>query len=269
MTTPPTTQPVPLGSTSPQWRLVWNDEFDGPAGAPPDLQKWQPAIGGQGWGNQEWEYYTGHAENAALDGNGALVITARAVPDPASSGLDCWYGPCRYTSARLLTRERFEFTYGWVEARIRLPGGQGVWPAFWILGGNYSAVGWPECGEIDVMENIGREPGRIHGTVHGPGYYRDDGLSGPFDLPAGQAFKDDFHVFALEWEPGALRWYVDGQRYFAVTPAQLPAGARWVFDHPFFLLLNVAVGGLWPGYPDETTVFPQAMLVDYVRVYQR
>ena len=245
--------------------LIWSDEFDGAAGTPVDAARWVADTGGQGWGNQEREYYTLGNENAALDGAGHLVITARA--EPPNSPRACWYGACRYTSARLLTRGRFETTYGRIEARIRIPRGQGIWPAFWMLGADIDQVGWPTSGEIDVMENIGREPAMVHGTLHGPGYSGDKGIGASHALPSG-AFADDFHLFAVEWTPGEIRWLADGQEYRRTTPADLPAGAKWVFDHPFFLLLNVAVGGGWPGDPDASSTFPQQMLVDYVRVYR-
>ncbi|MBZ0274683.1 MAG: glycoside hydrolase family 16 protein [Anaerolineae bacterium] len=253
--------------TSSPWQLVWQDEFDGAAGTQPDPEKWGYDLGGQGWGNSEWEYYTDQPENAAMNGEGSLVITASAIPDDTAP-VPCWYGPCKFTSARLLTKQKFEFTYGRVEARLKLPYGQGIWPAFWMLGANIGTVGWPQCGEIDIMENIGREPMTIHGTVHGPGYSGAHGIGGPSGLPSGAAFKDDFHVFAVEWEPHEIRWYLDGEQYFQLTPDNLPVGSLWVFDHPFFIIMNVAVGGGWPGYPDDTTTFPQQMQVDYVRVYQ-
>ena len=143
-----------------------------------------------------------------------------------------------------------------------------IWPAFWMLGNNIQTAGWPTCGEIDIMENIGREPAIVHGTIHGPGYSGADGIGSQYGLTTG-AFSDAFHVFAVEWEPNQIRWYVDGNLYQTRTPADLPAGTQWVFDHPFFIILNEAVGGYWPGDPDATTVFPQKMTVDYVRVYQR
>jgi beta-glucanase (GH16 family) len=249
-----------------EWTLAWSDEFDGPAGAPVDGATWVADTGGQGWGNQERQYYTTRAENVSLDGGGRLVITARA--EPPDSPYGCWYGTCRYSSARLKTKGRFEPTYGRVEARIRIPRGQGIWPAFWMLGANIDQVGWPRCGEIDVMENIGREPAVVHGTLHGPGYSGGSSIGGTYTLTTA-LFADDYHVFAVEWAPGEVRWLVDEREYRRITPADLPPGTSWVFDHPFFLLLNVAVGGAWPGDPDASTVLPQQMLVDYVRVYRR
>jgi len=138
-----------------------------------------------------------------------------------------------------------------------------------MLGDNIGTAGWPTCGEIDIMENIGREPSIVHGTVHGPGYSGGGGITAAYTLPNSRKFSDDFHTFAVEWEPNVMRFYVDGLLYKTRTPADLPAGAPWVFDHPFFIILNVAVGGGFPGNPDATTVFPQQMQVDYVRVYQR
>jgi beta-glucanase (GH16 family) len=256
----------PTVSTTPSWTLAWRDEFEGPAGGLVDAGKWVADTGGSGWGNQERQSYTTRAENVSLDGDGHLVITARAEPPPSS--LQCWYGSCLYTSARLKTKDRFARAYGRFEARIRIPRGQGLWPAFWMLGDDIDTVGWPNCGEVDVMENIGREPGVVHGTMHGPGYSGAGGIGRADTLSAG-AFADDFHVFAVEWQPEEIRWFVDGWPYHRTTPADLPPGARWAFDHPFFLLVNVAVGGAWPGDPDARTTFPQRMLVDYVRVYRK
>jgi beta-glucanase (GH16 family) len=255
----------PGGAPPREWTLAWSDEFDGPAGAPVDGAKWVADTGGEGWGNQERQFYTTRAENVSLDGGGRLVITARA--EPANTPYRCWYGVCGYTSARLKTKGRFEQTHGRFEARIRIPRGQGIWPAFWMLGADIDQVGWPQCGEIDVMENIGREPRVVHGTMHGPGYSGGSGIGGAYTL--NEPVADDYHVFAVEWTPGELRWLVDDQEYRRASPANLPAGAAWVFEHPFFLLLNVAVGGAWPGDPDGSTVLPQQMLVDYVRAYRR
>ncbi|HZI40289.1 MAG TPA: glycoside hydrolase family 16 protein [Gemmatimonadaceae bacterium] len=258
------------GVTSPNapagWTLAWSDEFNGAAGASFDRGKWVADTGGAGWGNQEREFYTTRAENIALDGSGHLVLTVRA--EPAASNYSCWYGKCGYTSARIKTKGLFAQTYGRFEARIRIPRGQGLWPAFWMLGDNIDAVGWPQSGEIDIMENIGREPATIHGTMHGPGYSGGSGIGGPYSLTRG-AFADDYHVYAVEWSPNLIQWLVDDVKYFRTTPASIPAGKSWVYDHPFFLLLNVAVGGGWPNDPDATTTFPQTMVVDYVRVYRK
>lgn len=249
---------TPPGRAATAWRLVWADEFNQPDGSSPDTNKWRFDVGGGGWGNNEWQYYTSRTNNARIEG-GCLIIEARQES----------YQGSNYTSARLKTQGRASWLYGRFEARIQIPRGQGIWPAFWMLGTNIASVGWPQCGEIDIMENIGREPNLVHGTVHGPGYSGGGGIGGAYALPGGGAFADDFHVFAVEWTTNRIEWFVDGQRYFTVTPSNLPPGAPWVFDRPQFLLLNVAVGGNWPGYPDATTTFPQRMRVDYVRVFAR
>jgi len=194
------------------------------------------------------DLHTNTTDNVFQDGGGNLVIRAQ------KSGTS-------YTSARIKTQSRFSVTYGKVEARIRIPYGQGLWPAFWMLGADIDQVGWPNCGEIDIMENIGRAPSTIHGTVHGPGYSGGNGI--------GPRFSDDFHVYSIEWSPQSVAFFVDGVQYFEVTPAKLPVGKTWVYQHPFFLILNIAVGGTWPGNPDATSTFPQQMLVDWVRVSQR
>ena len=243
------------------WVLTWSDEFNGPNGAAPDPGKWTPQTGGNGWGNRELEYYTARRQNVHQE-NGNLVIEAMREPFTGSDGVHR-----DYTSARIITQGHFAQKSGRFEARIKLPSGRGIWPAFWLLGDNIKTVSWPGCGEIDIMENIGSEPATNHGSMHGPGYSDDQSLTGAYDLPSGR-FSDGFHVFSLEWEPSAVRFYVDGHLYETRTPRDLP-GKPWVFDHPFFILLNVAVGGSWPGSPDASTVFPQRMLVDYVRVYSR
>jgi beta-glucanase (GH16 family) len=253
----------PLAATAPlasgEWKLSWADEFDGPAGSLPDASRWGFDVGGGGWGNNQLEYDTDRPENAALDGAGNLAITARAES----------YGGRAYTSARLVTRGLFAQAQGRFEARIHLPVGRGIWPAFWLLGSDFGAAGWPACGEIDVMEYLGHDPRAVLATVHGPGYSGGGGLGDRFVLPEGPGFDAGFHVFAVDWDPREIAFSVDGERYHAVTPASLPPGASWVFDHPFFVILNVAVGGYLPGAPDATTVFPQTMRVDYVRVYGR
>jgi beta-glucanase (GH16 family) len=239
--------------------VVWEDNFDGPAGQGPDSSKWRFDIGGSGWGNDERQYYTNSTRNAAKDGAGNLVITARQ----ENGGFQCHYGPCQYTSARLLTAQTFTRTYGRFEARIKIPGTQGVWPAFWMLGAE--GGGWPNNGEIDIMENIGREPNTVHGTIHGPGYFGSGGIGAAYNSPNGQAFRNGFHTYTVDWEPNSITWYVDGVQYQRRTPADL-GGKTWVFNHPFFMIMNVAVGGYWPGYPDGSTQMPQTMTIDYVRV---
>ncbi|QQS45457.1 MAG: glycoside hydrolase family 16 protein [Acidobacteriota bacterium] len=241
---------------------VWSDEFDGTEGSAPDQSKWAYDLGGWGWGNNEWQTYTNRTQNAYLDGMGNLVIKAIAEPFTGSDGIFR-----NYTSARLVTRGKFEIKYGRIEARLKVPFGQGIWPAFWMLGNDINTVGWPNCGEIDIMENIGREPSTVHGTLHGPGYSGGSPLTGSLTLPESRRFTDDFHTFAVEWEPREIRFFIDDVMYQKKSTADLPAGARWVFDHPFYLLLNLAVGGNWPGYPDATTTFPQMLTVDYVRIY--
>ncbi|GAA0652332.1 glycoside hydrolase family 16 protein [Kutzneria viridogrisea] len=236
-------------------KLSWSDEFSGAAGSAPNPAKWNYDTGGGGWGNQELEYYTNSRNNSFLDGAGHLVIQARK--DDAAK-YHCWYGTCQYTSARLLTSGKFSQTYGRFEARVQVPGGQGVWPAFWALGANIGSVGWPACGEIDAMENIGREPNQVHGSLHGPNGYN---TSSTYTL--GSPVSAGFHTFAADWYPDHIAFSVDGHVY---NTQQRPASG-WVFDKPFFLLLNLAIGGNWPGSPNGATHFPAKMLVDYVRVY--
>lgn len=243
------------------WTLVWNDEFNGPNGSAPDPKHWHVIEAGNGFGNDELEYYTARSKNVVLqDGN--LLITARREGWRGADGVR------HYTSARLESKGLFDVQYGRVEARMKTPAGQGIWPAFWMLGSNIDAVGWPDCGEIDVMENIGREPNAIHGTLHGPGYSGAEALGKALTLPDSARVADDYHTYAVEWEPGQIRFYIDSTLYATRTAADV-AGNRWVFDHPFYILLDLAVGGDWPGNPDQHTKFPARMLVDYVRVYQR
>jgi len=243
--------------------LVWSDEFDSPSGSSVDSAKWSFDIGGGGWGNHELESYTSRAANAELR-DGALVIRVLKETLKGSDKITR-----HYTSARLITKRKFSQTYGRFEARIKIPYGQGIWPAFWMLGSDLDTAGWPTCGEIDIMENIGKEPSIVHGTLHGPGYSSEKGVTASYSLPGSRKFSDDYHTFAVEWEANLMRFYVDERLYQTRTPADLPPGTAWVFNHPFFLVLNVAVGGNFPGSPDATTVFPQLMKVDYVRVYKR
>jgi len=241
-----------------EWRLVFADEFDGPAGQLPDDTKWKFDVGVD-WGNAQLEYDTNRPENVSLDGNGNLAIIARE---------ETYQGPAgtrEYTSGRINTQGLFAHTRGRFEARIKLPVGQGLWPAFWLLGGNFTSVGWPGCGEIDIMEYRGQEPSVVSGALHGPGY--SGGASVHGTLSSGMNLNEDFHVFAVDWDEEKIAWSVDGKNYQTFTPQNLPAGKQWVFNHSFFVILNVAVGGHFVGSPDSTTVFPQTMLVDWVRVH--
>ena len=245
----------------PTMAAQFSDDFDGPAGSSVDGSKWKLETG-DNVNNHERQYYTSGTDNAALDGNGNLVITAKK-ENPGN--YSCWYGPCEYTSARLNTASTFTTTYGHAEARMKVPQGQGMWPAFWMLGEDIGSAGWPACGEIDIMENIGSEPSTVHGTIHGPGYSGGEGIGAGYTLPNGEKFADGFHTFAVDWSPEKITWSVDGNQYQTRTPADL-GGDRWVFDHPFFMILNLAVGGYWPGDPDGSTSFPQQLVVDYVHV---
>jgi beta-glucanase (GH16 family) len=252
----------------PGWVLTWSDEFNGADGSAVDPSKWVHDVGGDGWGNQEVEYYTDGTQNAVVTG-GNLVITATTA---GTSGLTCSYpssGPCKYTSARLLTQGKFSQQYGRFEARIQIPEGQGLWPAFWMLGADINTMTWPTCGEVDIMENIGKEPSVNHGSLHLPaaGTTNDSELTGMYTLPNSAKLGDGFHTYAVEWSAAAIKFYVDDTLYETQTPSSA-TGRTWEFDHPFFILLNVAVGGQFPGAPDTTTTFPQTMKVDWVRVYQ-
>ncbi|HTI71145.1 MAG TPA: glycoside hydrolase family 16 protein [Candidatus Limnocylindria bacterium] len=255
-----TTNAVPA---RPGWQLVWADEFDGPDKSAPNPAKWKQEQGGNGWGNKELETYTTRPENVRVEG-GQLVIEAR---QENYTGKDGKMRP--YTSARLKTHQLASWAYGRIEARIQIPRGQGIWPAFWMMGENIDTAGWPGGGEIDIMENIGKEPGTVHGTIHGPGYSGAGGIGHPYKLPDGKALADDYHLYAVEWVTNAITWLVDDHAYATIKASDLPAGKKWVYDHPHFILLNLAVGGYWPGNPDATTQFPQKMKVDYVRVWQR
>jgi beta-glucanase (GH16 family) len=248
---------VPVFAATPT--LIWSDDFNQPDGTGPDPTKWVLDLGAGLWGNDELEFYTDSRANSyvisdpgALDGK-ALVIAA--LKDPV-------FGT--FTSARLQTGALFQASYGHIEARLRTTSTQGLWPAFWMLGGDFlTGTNWPQCGEVDILETINTSE-VLYGTVHGPGY----SIGAEADLPIGQNYSQAYHVVALDWEPDQLQWSVDGVVYQTVTPADLPAGAPWEFNNsPFFLLLNLAVGGDWPGNPDNTTKFPALYTIDYVRVY--
>ena len=253
--------------------IVWNDEFNQSDGSSPDPTKWCYDLGGGGWGNGELEYYTGRTNNARIVG-GQLVIEADQ-ESTNSGGINY-----NYTSARMKTQGLGSWAYGRMEARIKIPRGQGIWCAFWMLGTNFTLVSWPACGEIDIMENIGKtsDQGTDHGTIHGPMQNKSDynwgsGVGSSYTLPGGAKLADDFHIYAVEWTTNQIKWFLDTYNFFTATPASLiglPSPGIWVFtNNPCFIILNVAVGGNWPGNPDTNTVFPQQMLVDYVRVYQQ
>lgn len=246
-----------LGASVAPPRPVWADEFAGPAGTRPDSRSWTHEVGGGGWGNDELQTYTRSRTNAALDGDGHLAIVARRREPGAEPG--------GFTSARLTTKGRVDVRYGAVEARIKVPPGQGLWPAFWALGIDLPRDSWPASGEIDLMEVIGSEPKVVHAGIHGP-----DEHDGPYTTGGAarniEPLDRAFHVYGARWIPGAIQFELDGRPYATVVQADLRSGQRWVFDAPFFLLLNIAVGGTWPGPPDGTTAFPATMLVDWVRV---
>ncbi|WP_309608901.1 glycoside hydrolase family 16 protein [Flavobacterium sp.] len=242
------------------WQLSWSDEFNGAAGASPDATKWAYDIGtgNSGWGNQELEYYTNRTENVAMDGAGNLVITAKKEN----------FGGSAYTSARIKTQALFEQTYGRFEARLKTPYGPGIWPAFWMLGSNITTTAWPQCGEIDIMELRGQLPNINNGTIHGPGYSGGNAITGTYALKNSR-YDVDYHVFAVEWNADKMDFYVDDYLYQRIEKSDVAKKGEWVYDNPFFLILNIAVGGNFVGFPTEQTPLPQTMTIDYVRVYKQ
>ena len=235
----------------PGMKLVWHDEFDGKA---IDKTNWTYDLGAGGWGNGEAQFYTDRSENARVE-NGLLIIEARQEK----------YENSYYTSARLKTQGLREFQYGRIEARLKVPAGAGLWPAFWMLGADFNGSNWPDCGEIDIMEYVGREPDLIMGTAHGPGYSGALGL-GKWNRQT-YNIADDFHTYAIEWQADQIKWFYDGAEYFTLTSADL-SGRKWVFDQPFFIILNLAIGGTLGGVIGLDTAFPAQLQVDYVRVFQ-
>lgn len=234
--------------------LVMQDEFDNDGAPNTDLWSYNIGTGQNGWGNNELQYYTSRPKNVTIQ-SGYLIITAHKESFNGSP----------YTSARLLTQGKFEQAYGRFETRIRLPWGQGLWPAFWMLGADIETNPWPGAGEIDIMEFRGQHPSTVLGTVHGPGYSAGQSISKSYTL-SNDRFDTGFHVFGIEWGPEYVNFYVDDVLYNQITPADVPG--EWVFNKPFYILLNLAVGGSFVGSPNDETVFPQTMLVDYVRVYK-
>lgn len=255
-----TSEPVD-GDTGDAWTLVWADEFD--YEGLPDSRKWRYDVGGHGWGNQESQYYTeARAENARVQ-DGHLIIEARR---------DNWNGH-EYTSARLLTRP--DWTYGRFEVRAKLPSGRGTWPAIWMLATHqtYSDNYWPDNGEIDIMEHVGYNPDVVHASVHTRAYYHSIGTqkTATIDVPTA---RTDFNVYAVEWTPDEIRAYVNDEHYFTFENERLTNPdadyRQWPFDKPFHILLNIAVGGGWGGAQGiDPSIWPQLMVIDYVRVYQR
>jgi beta-glucanase (GH16 family) len=242
----------PMGRSIVQRMTVWAQEFDGPAGSTPDPSVWMAELGGGGWGDDQLQSYTRSPANAYLTGSGQLAIVARDDPD----------APGGVSSARLTTRGLVSFKYGHIAARIKVPSGAGVWPAFWMLGTDIDAVGWPACGEIDVMEHVGGDPTAVHGTVHGTGYAGvGHGVGRRFD--SGSPLSDDFHTYSVAWMPGSVTWRLDGKVYLRLTAVDVPG--PWPFEQPFFLVINLAIGGSWPGNGPEATL-PAEMLIDWIRV---
>ncbi len=231
------------------YQLVWQDEFD--TDGAPDATKWVFDLGAGGWGNNELQTYTSDAQNVDIE-DGVLMITA------AKSGSS-------FTSARIKTQGLFEQAYGRFEARIKLPWGPGIWPAFWMLGSDIETDPWPQCGEIDIMEYRGQQPNIIHGSVHGPGYSGGAAITKSYGW-ADRRFDTDYHLFAVEWGKDFIHYYVDDVLYQVIGPDDVTGD--WVFDSPFFMIINVAVGGDYVGFPTSATPFPQTMYVDYVRVYR-
>ncbi len=235
--------------------LVWSDEFDGEE-LNETYWNFETGNGQSGWGNQELQYY--RRDNIFMK-DGHMVIQARKEN----------FAGFNYTSSRIQTMDKFEFTFGRVDIRAVLPEGQGIWPALWSLGANFTEVGWPRCGEMDIMELVGHEPSTVHATVH----YADVGgnriMNGDkISLSNGKKFIDDFHVFSLVWKEDRAEFYMDDRLYHTITKTSLGSQNPYPFNEPFFFIMNVAVGGLWPGNPNETTKFPQNMIVDYIRVFQ-
>ena len=249
--------------------LVWSEDFDGPAGGAVDSTRWRYDLGDGcqagncGWGNDEKEYYTSSRDNIALDGRGHLQIVARV----ALPGLTCYYGACRYTSAKITTRGKVLAYPGRAEARIKLAAGQGLWPAFWMLGASFPTTPWPQCGELDIMENHGSDVTSTSSAIHGPGYSGKTPFVHAYKLARG-TFASDFHTFAVEWDSTRVQYFVDGLLHYTVRRPEVERYGAWVFDQPFFLILNLAVGGQFDGDPKSDAAFPATMLVDWVRVYR-
>lgn len=241
------------------WTLTWSDEFNDKLVASPDASKWSFNIGvgpnNDGWGNQELQYYTDRLDVVSTDGKGNLRIIAKKEN----------LGGREFVSGRILTKGKFSQKYGKIEARIKTPSGPGIWPAFWMLGNNIDTVQWPNCGEIDIMEQKGSQPNTVFGSLHGPGYSGGNSKSGTHSL-ANDRFDNDFHIYAIEWYEDRIDYFVDGYLYNRINKTDV--SGKWVFDQPFFIILNVAVGGNFVSFPNVNTTFPQTMQVDYIRAYK-
>ena len=238
------------------WTIVWSDEFSGPAGAPVNADFWTYETGGHGFGNQQLEFNTDRTDNAQLDGMGNLVITAKREQ----------YLGREYTSARLNTHRKVSQQYGRIVARAKMPEGTGLWPAIWLLGDDYETNTWPNCGEIDIMEMRGQNPNTVLGSLHGPGY--SAGSPKKNEVAVDPSLSEEFHLFSVIWTPESIEWFVDDIRYHRVQKVDFGETTPWVFDAPFFLILNLAVGGQFVGPVGSRTVFPAEMLVDFVRIYE-
>lgn len=250
----------PNNEPSEVWNLVWSDEFEADQ---LETDKWsfQFGTGSQfglvGWGNNELQYYTDREENVFLE-DGLLHITA----------LEESFEGRNYTSARIRTINKGDWKFGKIEIMAKLPEGQGMWPAIWMLPTEEVFGGWPKSGEIDITELVGHLPSTVHGTVHfGKDWPENRYKSSTYSLESGK-FSDNFHLFSIEWEENEIRWYVDGEQYHTIQPEDLEP-ENYPFNEQFHLILNLAVGGNWPGSPDSSTVFPQSMIVDYVRVFEK
>lgn len=251
----------------PEDKLIWSEEFTQGEGSAPNPEIWGRDLGDgtshgiPGWGNNELQVYT--SENAYVNAEGHLELEARRITD--NSAGDAYYGPVQWTSARLVTKNKLHFQYGRLVIRAMVPAGVGLWPAFWMLGDTMDAEGWPLAGEIDIMEWVGKAPLEALGTLHGPGYFGDNGCGGK--LIFDESLAGQWHEFSINWKPGSISWFVDDKEYFSATPESVSPN-QWVYDHPFYVLLNLAVGGnlggpLSPDLPDSNK-----LLVDYIRFYE-
>jgi beta-glucanase (GH16 family) len=265
--------PAADAATKKTLKLLWSDEFNGKKGSLPSSKTWSREIGGGGWGNSERQYYTDKAANASMDGAGRLVITANRISNeyseqigevPGTEDILNRCSECQFTSARMKTARNLSFQYGRIEARIKMPQGVGTWPAFWMLGGDLlDGVPWPECGEIDIIETRGVEPNMASGVLHGPGFGKGAGVGGTYQNPT--PLSDAYHVYAVEWKKNKVDFYLDDRLIASETPSSFAPG-RWVFNHKFFLILNLAMGGEFGGDIDPN-LMQTRLFVDYIRYY--